>query len=152
MFIKNDDKREEGFSRNRAGRLWKNKRRKAKTRSECGFLVSGGERGIRTLDTLLTYTHFPGVRLQPLSHLSGIVWRNSSKRAYSRESLPLNQVLTGKKTSTALLLSSCQLFLLKLCWKVEHSVQRNESFMTQSFIHIDFVIVHTLCQAVVDGL
>ena len=31
----------------------------------------GGERGIRTLDTLLTYTHFPGVRLQPLSHLSG---------------------------------------------------------------------------------
>ena len=30
----------------------------------------GGEGGIRTLDTLLTYTHFPGVRLQPLSHLS----------------------------------------------------------------------------------
>ena len=35
------------------------------------YLVSGGERGIRTLDTLQTYTHFPGVRLQPLSHLSG---------------------------------------------------------------------------------
>ena len=34
-----------------------------------GFLI-GGERGIRTLDTLLTYTHFPGVRLQPLGHLS----------------------------------------------------------------------------------
>ena len=31
---------------------------------------SGGERGIRTLDTRLTYTHFPGVRLQPLGHLS----------------------------------------------------------------------------------
>ena len=30
----------------------------------------GGERGIRTLDTLLTYTHFPGVRLKPLGHLS----------------------------------------------------------------------------------
>ena len=30
----------------------------------------GGEGGIRTLDTLLTYTHFPGVRLQPLGHLS----------------------------------------------------------------------------------
>ncbi len=29
----------------------------------------GGERGIRTLDTL-PYTHFPGVRLQPLGHLS----------------------------------------------------------------------------------
>ena len=31
---------------------------------------TGGERGIRTLDTLLTYTHFPGVRLKPLGHLS----------------------------------------------------------------------------------
>ncbi len=30
----------------------------------------GGERGIRTLDTLLTYTHFPGVLLQPLGHLT----------------------------------------------------------------------------------
>ncbi len=33
---------------------------------------NGGERGIRTLDTLFTYTHFPGVRLQPLGHLSGL--------------------------------------------------------------------------------
>ena len=38
-----------------------------------GFLLIGGERGIRTLDTLLTYTHFPGVRLQPLGHLSVII-------------------------------------------------------------------------------
>ena len=30
----------------------------------------GGERGIRTLDTLLTYTRFPGVLFQPLRHLS----------------------------------------------------------------------------------
>ncbi len=30
----------------------------------------GDEGGIRTLDTLLTYTHFPGVRLQPLSHFT----------------------------------------------------------------------------------
>ena len=29
-----------------------------------------GERGIRTPDTLLTYTRFPGVPLQPLEHLS----------------------------------------------------------------------------------
>ncbi len=35
------------------------------------FCLSGGERGIRTLDTRLTYTHFPGVLLQPLGHLSG---------------------------------------------------------------------------------
>ena len=32
---------------------------------------NGGEGGIRTLGTLLTYTHFPGVLLQPLGHLSG---------------------------------------------------------------------------------
>lgn len=31
----------------------------------------GGETGIRTLDTLLTYTHFPGALLKPLGHLSG---------------------------------------------------------------------------------
>ena len=30
----------------------------------------GGEGGIRTLDTLLTYTRFPGVLLQPLGHLT----------------------------------------------------------------------------------
>ena len=34
------------------------------------FCISGGEGGIRTLGTLLTYTHFPGVLLQPLGHLS----------------------------------------------------------------------------------
>lgn len=32
--------------------------------------MNGGEGGIRTLDTLLTYTHFPGVRFQPLSHFT----------------------------------------------------------------------------------
>ena len=33
-------------------------------------ILIGGERGIRTLDTLLTYTRFPGVLFQPLRHLS----------------------------------------------------------------------------------
>ncbi len=33
------------------------------------FLEYGGEEGIRTLDTL-PYTHFPGVLLQPLGHLT----------------------------------------------------------------------------------
>jgi len=32
--------------------------------------LDGGERGIRTPDTLLTYTRFPGVLFQPLRHLS----------------------------------------------------------------------------------
>ena len=30
----------------------------------------GGAGGIRTLDTLLAYTHFPGERLRPLGHRS----------------------------------------------------------------------------------
>ena len=35
------------------------------------FFVYGGEGGIRTLDTLLTYTPLAGARLQPLGHFSG---------------------------------------------------------------------------------
>jgi hypothetical protein len=34
----------------------------------------GGEGGIRTLDTLLAYTHFPGVLFRPLRHLSVILF------------------------------------------------------------------------------
>ena len=33
-------------------------------------IIYGGERGIRTLDTLLTYTPLAGARLQPLGHFS----------------------------------------------------------------------------------
>lgn len=33
-------------------------------------LVDRREEGIRTLDTLSGHTHFPGVLLQPLGHLS----------------------------------------------------------------------------------
>ena len=32
--------------------------------------LRGGEEGIRTLDTLITYTPLAGERLQPLGHLS----------------------------------------------------------------------------------
>jgi hypothetical protein len=34
------------------------------------FDMNGGEGGIRTLGTLVAYTHFPGVLLRPLGHLS----------------------------------------------------------------------------------
>ena len=41
-------------------------------RAPCGrpFCLDGGEGGIRTLDTLLTYTPLAGERLQPLGHFS----------------------------------------------------------------------------------
>ena len=35
------------------------------------FFYGGGEGGIRTLDTRLTYTPLAGERLQPLGHFSG---------------------------------------------------------------------------------
>ncbi len=34
------------------------------------LFFSGGEIGIRTLEALSALTHFPGVRLRPLGHLS----------------------------------------------------------------------------------
>lgn len=37
--------------------------------------LNGGAGGIRTLDTLLTYTHFPGERLRPLGHRSALLWK-----------------------------------------------------------------------------
>lgn len=39
--------------------------------------VCGGAGGIRTLDTLLTYTHFPGERLRPLGHRSACTGRSA---------------------------------------------------------------------------
>jgi hypothetical protein len=48
-------------------------RQTQKKTPQCGALFwSGGERGIRTLDTLLTYTPLAGERFRPLSHLSEI--------------------------------------------------------------------------------
>ena len=42
------------------------------------FLKYGGEAGIRTPDTL-PYTHFPGVLLQPLGHLTKVCDSNQKK-------------------------------------------------------------------------
>ena len=51
------------------------------------FLFVGGEGGIRTHDTL-PYTHFPGVLLRPLGHLTV-----SSKSFFSVSKIPVR--LTG---------------------------------------------------------
>ena len=45
--------------------------RHKKARQEPGFFVSGGEGGIRTLDTSNTYGSLAGNWFQPLTHLSG---------------------------------------------------------------------------------
>ena len=41
------------------------------------YIKNCGESGIRTRDTLLAYTRFPGVPLQPLEHLSSFSERES---------------------------------------------------------------------------
>ena len=43
---------------------------------------SCGESEIRTRDTLLGYTRFPGVPLQPLEHLSNVGTANIRKKSY----------------------------------------------------------------------
>ena len=50
-----------------------------------GFHKNGGERGIRTLGTVLPHTRFPSERLKPLSHLSDI------DPIYYLEAQPLTQ-------------------------------------------------------------
>ena len=55
------------------------------------------ERGIRTLDTLLEYTHFPGVLLQPLGHLSvcGLIRyanRSAKKKIIPADSKRLSEI------------------------------------------------------------
>ena len=47
--------------------------------------LRGGERGIRTLDTLLRCTHFPGALLKPLGHLSILCRRVSVWREIGRK-------------------------------------------------------------------
>src|SRR5207302_10997940 len=39
------------------------------------MVEAGGAGGIRTLDTVLPYTHFPGERLRPLGHRSAFRWK-----------------------------------------------------------------------------
>ena len=50
----------------------------------------GGEKGIRTLETLSAFTHFPGVRLRPLGHLSSIFL---SGRKYEKNCLPMKDFM-----------------------------------------------------------
>ena len=66
-----------------------------------GILNFYGEGGIRTLDTLLGYTVFPGLLLQPLGHLSKSVLRtrqrstlciNYSKYAAQNQTIKLNRL------------------------------------------------------------
>src|SRR5690606_2365721 len=60
--------------------------------------LGGGAGGIRTHDTLLTYTHFPGVRLRPLGHRSVCLFGQA--RAPSRRGLPRQASRTTQRAMT----------------------------------------------------
>ena len=51
-------------------RQWQSKASNKTNPRDAGLVINGGEGGIRTLDTLLTYTPLAGERLQPLGHFS----------------------------------------------------------------------------------
>jgi hypothetical protein len=63
------------------------------------------ERGIRTLDTLEGYTHFPGVLLQPLGHLSVSIFREFANRSAKEIIIPAD----SKPILKIQLKSSCNL-------------------------------------------
>ena len=46
-----------------------------------GFILLCGEKGIRTLGTLVGYIRFPSVHLRPLGHLSG--WCDTEQKYYN---------------------------------------------------------------------
>src|SRR5262245_43360778 len=52
------------------------------TKNQTKSPYTGGEDGIRTHDTVLPYTHFPGVRLQPLGHLSSCAPFQAAREAH----------------------------------------------------------------------
>ena len=60
------------------------------------FLFICGESGIRTRDTLLAYTRFPGVPLQPLEHLSLKSMEISSERDFSENGCKLQKIFHSR--------------------------------------------------------
>ena len=73
----------------------------AELRAHC--LNSGGERGIRTLEGLLTLTPLAGERFRPLSHLSNVVPRARTAHGTGTEN-------AGKAVSAAFCLFGCRGF------------------------------------------
>ena len=72
---------------------------KQKSPHKAGCFVYGGEGGIRTLDTLLTYTPLAGERLQPLGHFSKFCYSRFCLMLLSSSSVkrcwPLYTLLAG---------------------------------------------------------
>lgn len=61
-----------------------------------------GGKGIRTLDTLLRYTHFPGVLLRPLGHSSKIKNQcQKTKFGFGYQPVAPHSQLTGKRLANS---------------------------------------------------
>ena len=64
-----------------------------------GTFCTRREEGIRTLDTLLTHTRFPSVRLKPLGHLSN---KTNPSFAQAFKKLVVKEVPNIAKITTSL--------------------------------------------------
>src|SRR5690554_3750507 len=85
-----------------------------KPRHFCRGSFIGGEGGIRTLDTLLTYTHFPGVLLQPLGHLSNKLFQISYVVAYLRAQTLIVLMAAGNRNEAITLKNNPE----NACWRI----------------------------------
>ena len=101
----------------------------------------GGEGGIRTLDTLLTYTPLAGERLQPLGHFtinfySGIFISIDKRSQIARQSLI--SLLIAKMYSnmqimiTYAILNTCHCWNIKLYLKTDRHMRRHNITSTEN--------------------
>ena len=89
------------------------------------FTLFCGERGIRTLETLSAPTHFPGVRLRPLGHLSVSGGKSTKKNYHLRAMFWLFcefdffwKKMSCKVESKEKKNYLCRVFGEQLCWVV----------------------------------
>ena len=86
---------------------------------------AGGESGIRTLDTLLGYTHFPGVLLRPLGQLSFFVKKPLVEVLFKRERKDSTNIIMRKFLSPTIINRlKKRLFLLKKRAKNTHNTEK----------------------------
>ena len=88
------------------------------------FYSISGENGIRTRDTLLAYTRFPGVPLQPLEHLSFVC--PSSKRGPLSNRLQITNKFANRKRFQSQMYSFFSSYVLFALQKFVFSAKINK--------------------------
>ena len=93
------------------------------------YLITGGEGGIRTRDTELPYTRFPGVLLQPLGHLTApkhptvvVVWNGAHYIENLAQCKPLRKLFTKKPQAQCTNSTSSATFSPELPYKKQINI------------------------------